>query len=198
MQDAPSAGAVRDQTDGSTGPWGASALRGRAACGSSGTAPAFCVCPRPGAPLGCQGSPLRALPGVPCSPAGWEQGVTNCGHIPVPRAAAVSGTPGSAVAPDQAARSEERAVSSATLSAGNPRLRLPANREQKESCRVNILADSNLPLFPFLFPRLCVRSASSRRAASRGCRSWPRAACGTPAFPGGFGQPVPARSPRHG
>lgn len=40
-----------------------------------------------------------------------------------------------------------------TLSSGNPGLRLSPNREQKENCHVNILADSNLLLFSF-FPRV--------------------------------------------
>lgn len=53
-----------------------------------------------------------------------------------------------------------KAVFNVTFSSGNPWLRLSPNREQKENCHVNILADSNLLLFSF-FPRLCVKSASS-------------------------------------
>lgn len=53
-----------------------------------------------------------------------------------------------------------KTVLNVTLSPGSPWLRLSPNKEQKESCHVNILADSNLLLLSF-FPRLCVKSASS-------------------------------------
>lgn len=46
-----------------------------------------------------------------------------------------------------------------TLSVGNPWLGPSPNREQKESCHVNISADSNLLLF-ISFSSLCMKSAS--------------------------------------
>lgn len=46
-----------------------------------------------------------------------------------------------------------------TLSVGNPWLEPSPSREQKESCHVNISADSNLLLFSS-FSSLCMKSAS--------------------------------------
>lgn len=73
-----------------------------------------------------------------------------------------AGRPLRSPAPPHAVWAEEQNNLSVTLSSGSPWLSRSPNREQKENCHVNIFADSNLLLFS-LFPRLCMKSASSSR-----------------------------------